>query len=69
MEIDLRMFVPDQLGHGARVHPLEGFETLAGGAEVDAFDDARGLVRAECIDEHLAQEVVDADADGRLALH
>ena len=33
--------------------------------DVDAVDDARGLVLAERIDQHLAQEFIDADADAR----
>ena len=65
---DLRMLVADELGHGARVHPLERFEALARGPDVDAVDDARGLVFAERIHEHLAQELVRADADGGLLL-
>ena len=65
---DLRMLEPDQLGHRARVHPLQRLEALAGAADVDAVDDARGLVLAERVDQHLAQELVGADAERGLAL-
>ncbi len=50
------------------IHPLQGFETLGGAADADAVDDAGGFFLAERIDQHLAQEIIRADADRGLVL-
>ena len=65
---DLRMLVAHQLGDRARVHPLERFEALALAAEADAIHEARGLVVAERIHQHLAHEFVAAHAERGLLL-
>ncbi len=65
---DLRMLEPDQLGDGLRIHPLQGFQALVGAADVDTVDDAGGFVLAQRIHQHFPEELVGADAHGRLGL-
>ena len=62
---DLRMFVAHQLGDGLRSPSTSALEALALAAEPDAVHQRRGLVVAERIDQHLAHEVVAADADAK----
>src|SRR5262249_7841084 len=55
-------------GDAARIHPLQGLETLARAAEQDAIDEAVGLVLAQRIGEHRADVLVGAYADGSLGI-
>ena len=64
----LRMFLPDDLGNRARVHPLEDVQALALPAHQDAVDDAAGLVLAQGVGQHLADVVVGADLDVGLTI-
>ena len=61
------MFAADVFGDLLGVHPLEGFESLALAAEADAVHETRGLFVAERAGQHIAYEVVAADADRGLA--
>src|SRR6187401_1817387 len=62
------MFVADEFRDRARVHPLERIEALALAAEPDAFHERIGFLVAERVDEHLAHELVAADAERSLDL-
>ncbi len=66
---DLRVLVMDDFGDTARVHPLQGLQTLVGQAHIDAFDDICGLLLAQCVGHHIAQEFIDADTHRGLAAY
>jgi len=65
---DLRVFVANELGHRARIHPLERLEALALAAETDAIHERIGLFVAQRADQHPAYEIIATDAERSLAL-
>ena len=64
--LDLRVFVADHVGHGARFHPLEAVEATGVATQQDAVDQAVGLVFAQGRGEHLADVAVGTDAQAGL---
>ena len=57
------MFVLDDAGHLARIHPLEGIQTSRAGAHDDLIHQIPGLVLTQCRHQRLAHEVFAADTD------
>jgi len=60
------MFVADDIGHGARLHPLEAVQAAGVATQQDAVDQAVGLVLAQRLGEHLADVAVGTDAQAGL---
>jgi len=64
--LDLRVFVTDHVGNGARLHPFQAVEAAGVATEQDAVDQAIGLVFAQRLGKHFAHVVVGADAEAGL---
>ncbi len=61
--LDLRVFVLDDAGHLAGIHPLEGIEAAGAGTQDDLVHQVAGLVFAKGRHQGLAHEVFAADTD------
>ncbi len=64
--LDLRVLVANDVGDGARFHPLQAVQTAGVATQQDAVDEAVGFVFAQGLSEHLANVAVGADAHAGL---
>lgn len=61
---DLRMLIPDQIGHGRRVHPFQTFNACRVPALQNARNEVRGFVVTECFGQNRANICIGVDMNG-----